>query len=82
MRLEANESLRWTNQQKRQWQRYEPGQVVTFAPRQNRPASSATAVRVEKKKVVVTLPSRKEIVLDLRRRDSFDVATRGKSTSV
>jgi hypothetical protein len=48
--------------------------VVTFAPARNRPASSATVVRVEKKKVVVALPSRKEIVLDLCRPDSFDVA--------
>ena len=73
-RLQVHESLRWTNQQKRNWQRYEPGQVVTFAPARNRPASSATVVRVEKKKVVVALASRKEIVLDLRRPDSFDVA--------
>jgi hypothetical protein len=29
--LKVNESLRWTNQQKRDWRRYEPGQVVTFA---------------------------------------------------
>jgi hypothetical protein len=73
-RLTVHESLRWTNQQKRDWQRYDPGQVVTFAPSSNRPASSATVVRVEKKKVVVALPSRKEITLDLRRADSFDVA--------
>lgn len=72
--LVVHESLRWTNQQKRDWRRYEPGQVVTFAPAPNRPASSATVVRVEKKKVVVALPSRKEITLDLRRADSFDVA--------
>jgi len=73
-RLTVHESLRWTNQQKRDWQRYEPGQVVTFAPARNRPSSSATVVRVERKKVVVTLPSRKEIALDLRRADLFDVA--------
>ncbi len=73
-RLEVHESLRWTNQQKRQWQRYEPGQVVIFAPGRNRPAPSATVVRVEKGKVVVALASRKEITLDLRRPDSFDVA--------
>jgi conjugative relaxase-like TrwC/TraI family protein len=72
-RLKVHESLRWTNQQKRDWQRYEPGQVVTFAPASNRLASSATVVRVEKKKVVVVLPSRKEMTLDLRRGDSFDV---------
>ena len=72
--LKVNESLRWTNQQKRDWRRYEPGQVVTFAPASNRPASSATVVRVEKKKVTVALPSRKETTLDLRRADSFDVA--------
>ena len=40
MRLEMHESLRWTTQQKRDWQRYEPGQVVTFAPARNRPAPS------------------------------------------
>ena len=73
-RLEVHESLRWTNQQKRQWERYEPGQVVTFAPARNRPAPPATVVRVEGKKVIVAFASRKEIVLDLRRPDSFDVA--------
>ena len=73
-RLEVHESLGWTNQQKGNWQRYEPGQVVTFAPERNRPAPSGTVVRVEKKKVVVALASRKEIVLDLHRPDSFDVA--------
>ena len=35
-RLEVHESLRWTTQQKRQWERYEPGQVATFAPARNR----------------------------------------------
>ena len=73
-RLEVHESLRWTSQQKRDWQRYEPGHVVTFAPGRNRPAPSATVVRVEKGKVIVALASRKEIVLNLRRPDSFDVA--------
>ena len=72
--LTVNESLRWTNHQKRDWRRYEPGQVVTFAPASNRPASSATVVHVDKKKVVVALPSRKEITLNLRSADSFDVA--------
>ena len=72
--LTVHESLRWTNQQKGNWQRYEPGQVVTFAPSSNRSASSAMVVRVEKKRVVVSLPSRKEMTLDLRRADSFDVA--------
>ena len=70
----VHESLRWTIQQKRDWRRYEPGQVVTFTPASSRPASSATVVRVEKKRVVVVLPSRKEMSLDLRRADSFDVA--------
>jgi ATP-dependent exoDNAse (exonuclease V) alpha subunit len=64
IRLEVHESLRWTKQQKRNWQRYEPGQVVTFVPGRNRPASSATVARVERKKVVVALAPRKEIVLD------------------
>jgi hypothetical protein len=73
-RLEVHEPLRWTNQQKRNWQRYEPGQVVTFAPERDRPAPCATVVRVERKKVVVALASRKEILLDFRRPDSFDVA--------
>lgn len=58
-RLEVHESLRWTNQQKSNWQRYEPGQVVIFAPGRDRPASSATVVRVEKGKVIVGLASRK-----------------------
>ena len=73
-RLEVHEPLRWTNQQKGNWQRYEPGQVVTFAPGRNRPAPSATVVRVEKGKVVIALASRKEMLLNLRRPDSFDVA--------
>ena len=73
-RLKVHESLRWTNQQKGSWQRYEPGQVVIFAPARNRPAPSATVVRVEKGKVVVALASRKEMVLNLRRADFFDVA--------
>jgi hypothetical protein len=58
-RVQVHESLRWTNQQKRQCQ------VVTFAAERNRPAPSATVVRVERKKVVVALATRKEIVLDL-----------------
>ena len=70
----VTESLRWSNQQKRDWRRYEPGQVVTFAPASDRPASSATVVRVEKAKVIVALASRKEKALDLRRGDSFDVS--------
>ena len=72
--LKVNESLRWTNQQKRDWRRYEPGQVVTFAPASNRPASAGTVVRIEEKKVTVALASREETTLDLRRADSFDVA--------
>ncbi len=73
-RLEVHESLRWTSQQKANWQRYESGQVVIFAPARERLASSATVVRVEKGKVVVALASRKEMVLNLGRPDSFDVA--------
>jgi hypothetical protein len=73
-RLEVHESLRWTNQQKRQWQRYEPGQVVTFAPDRNRPAPSAMVVRAERGKVIVVLACRKEIALNLGRPDFFDVA--------
>ena len=73
-RLEVHGSLRWTSQQKRDWQRYEPGHLVTFAPGRNRPAPSATVVRVEDGRVIVALASRKEIVLNLRRPDSFDVA--------
>jgi hypothetical protein len=48
---------------------------VIFAPGRNRPGPSATVVRVEKGKVVVVLASKKEMVLDLRRPDSFDVAS-------
>ena len=73
-RLKVHESLRWTSQQKANWQRYEPGHVVIFAPARNRPAPSATVVRVEKGKVVVALASKKEMALDLRRPDFFDVA--------
>ena len=72
--LTVNESLRWTNQQKRDSRRYEPGQFVTFVPASNRLAPAATVVRVEKKKVTVALPSGKETILDLRRADSFDVS--------
>jgi len=39
-RVTVHESLRWTSQQKREWQRYESGQVVTFAS-----ASAATPRR-------------------------------------
>jgi conjugative relaxase-like TrwC/TraI family protein len=72
--LTVNESLRWTNHQKRDSRRYEPGQFVTFVPASNRLAPAATVVRVEKKKVTVALPSGKETILDLRRADSFDVS--------
>ena len=71
--LSVHESLRWTDQQKKDWRRYEPGQVVTFAPSANRPAVSARVVRAENKKVVV-VSARKEMTLNLRRAESFDVA--------
>ena len=71
--LTVHESLRWTDQQKKDWRRYEPGQVVTFAPSANRPAVSARVVRAENKKVVV-VSARKEMTLNLRRAESFDVA--------
>jgi hypothetical protein len=57
--LEVHESLRWTNQRKGNWQRYELGQVVIFASKRNRSTPSATVVRVEKGKVVVVLSSRR-----------------------
>ena len=69
----VHESLRWTDQQKKDWRRYEPGQVVTFAPSANRPAVSARVVRAENKKVVV-VSARKEMTLNLGRAESFDVA--------
>ena len=69
----VHESLRWTDQQKKDWRRYEPGQVVAFAPSANRPAVSARVVRAENKKVVV-VSARKEMTLNLRRAESFDVA--------
>jgi hypothetical protein len=50
-------------------------EVVTFAPEQSVPPLFATVVRVEKKRVVVALASRKEMVLDLRRPNCFDVAS-------
>ena len=40
-----HESLRWTNQQKRDWQCCEPGQVVSFVPGRNRPAGRARRER-------------------------------------
>ena len=75
--LTVTESLRWTNQQKRDWRRYQSGQVITVAPASNRLASAATVVRVEQKKVTVALPSGKETTLDLRRAYSFDVSVPG-----
>ena len=42
---------------------------------QSVPPLFATVVRVEKKRVVVALASRKEMVLDLRRPNCFDVAS-------
>ena len=50
-------------------------EVATFAPERNRSRPFATVVRVEKKRVVVALASRKEMVLDLRRPNCFDVAS-------
>jgi hypothetical protein len=70
----VNASIDRTGTEGEAQQRYELGQVVTFAPARERPASSAMVVSVEKEKVVVALASRKEIVLDLHRPGSFDVA--------
>jgi hypothetical protein len=58
-RLSVHEPLRWTSQQKKDWRRYEPGQVVTFAPSAHRPAVSARVVRVENKKWCLLLLGRK-----------------------
>lgn len=69
----VHESLRWTNHQKRDWRRYEPGQVIDFVPSAHRPTASAVVVRVENKKVVVAT-GRKEMTLNLRQANAFDVA--------
>jgi len=66
------ESLRWTNQQKRDFRRYEAGQVVTFVPGSGQ-SGTATVARIEQKGVVVTDNEGREIRLNLRRPDTFDV---------
>ena len=55
---------------------------MTFAPGRNRPAPSATVVRVEKRKVVLALPSRREIALNYYGLTPSMSAARGKSKSV
>ena len=69
----VHESLRWTHQQKRDWRRYEAGQVIEFTSSAHRPASSAVVVRVQKGNVVADADGR-EITVNLRQGDSFDVA--------
>ncbi len=69
----VHESLRWTNQQKRDWRRYEVGQVIDFTPAAHRPTSSAVVIRLENGDVVVDAGG-KEMTLNLRQVDSFDVA--------
>ena len=71
-KVTVHESLRWTNQQKRDWRRYEPGQVIEFAPSANRPAPFATVVRAERNAVTIAVGG-KEMPLDLRQTGSFDV---------
>jgi len=68
----VHESLRWTNQQKRDCRRYEPGQVVAFVPGSGR-SGTATVARIEQKGVVVTDQEGREIRLNLRKPADFDV---------
>lgn len=72
-RVTVHESLRWTNQQKQDWRRYEVGQVVDFTPSAHRKASSAVVARVGKDNLVAVADGR-EISLNLRQVNSFDVA--------
>ncbi len=69
----VHESLRWTNQQKRDLRRYEVGQVIDFTPSSHRPAFSAVVVRVENGYVVADACG-EEISLNLGQVDSFNVA--------
>ncbi len=69
----VHESLRWTNQQKKNWGRYEVGQMIVFTPSAHRPSASAVVVRLEDHDVVVDAGG-KEMRLNLRKVDSFDVA--------
>jgi len=66
------ESLRWTNQQKRDSKRYEPGQVVSFVPGSGQ-SGTATVARIEQKQVIVMDAEGKEIRLNLRKPADFDV---------
>jgi len=68
----VHESLQWTNQQKRDSRRYEPGQVVTFVPGSSR-SGTAMVLRIEQKDVVVTDKEGREIRLNLRKPADFDV---------
>lgn len=72
--ISVHESFRWTEQQKKDWRRYSPGQVVTFTPSSKQAGGFAVVLRVEEQTVVVASTDGKERTLDLRRPSSFDVA--------
>ncbi len=72
VRVSVHESLRWTNQQKRDWRRYEVGQVIEFAPSADRPFAFAEIVRVAKTGIVLKVDG-KAALLNLGQADSFDV---------
>ncbi len=71
-KVTVHESLRWTNQQKQDWRRYEAGQVIEFAPSAHRPAQFGTVVRAEKNAVTIEVGGM-EMPLNLRQTSAFDV---------
>lgn len=68
----VHESLRWTNQQKRNPKHYAEGQVVTFAPGSGR-SGTCTVLRVQSDRVVVVDSTGAESSLSLKNPESFDV---------
>jgi hypothetical protein len=71
----VHDSLRWTNQQKRNVRNYAPGQVVTFTLRSGhwQAGESAQVARVGHGRVFVTVRGGAEHRLDLRQANKFDL---------
>lgn len=72
--MKVLESLRWTNQQKRDWRNYAVGQIVTFPAVHRGEAAYGTVQQVEHGSITVVNPSGERSQLDLRRPSGFDVA--------
>ena len=70
----VHESFKWTEQQRRHWSNYQPGQTVTFTKSIAgwKAGESATIKRVEQGKIVVASGDA-ERVLPLKSAGSFDV---------